>query len=316
MIKRIASILAIPSVMLIASCATTNQTAQQVDQHDDVYYSVAEAREEIEVIAQAKPAAQSKNYVTDEQLYGDAYSESYSGDYSERIYRFRNYAPWRGYYGALPSSYYGMYNYYDPFYNPYSFFGGPGVNVSIGIGNGFYNNLYNPWRYYGFNNYGSNFWGPYSYYNAWNPWGVGYGNYLGGYYGGGYNPIYVSPNYRARPGRSSNNPMIDRMGVNGDAAGAIIRPGNGATVPSRGTRAERYNGGNSSTPSTSGRTQTTQPRPARVSQSQPERVQQPERVNRAPQQVDRSSGGQQSGGGRSNDSGGSSSGSSRPSRGN
>lgn len=307
MINKTTCLLAIPAILFMGSCATSNQTALQVDQNDDVYYSVAQAKEEAEVIAQVKPENKPKNdYVTEDELYRDGYGDTYAGDYAERIYRFRNYAPWRSY----ANNY---YSYYDPFYSPYSFYGSPGINISVGINNGFYN--YNPWRYYG-NNYGSNFWGPQSYYNSWNRFGLGYsggGYYGGGYYGGGYGisgPAYTSPNYRPRPTRTSGGVPMDRGVVNGGAAGGVIRNGNGNVIQSSGTRSERYSDPN--TPSTSGsRPQQTAPRPERVQQSQPQRVSQPERVNSTPS--NNNSGGGDSGGGRSNDSGG---GGARPSRGN
>jgi hypothetical protein len=311
MIKKLTYLLAIPSILLLGSCATT-QTAQQIDQNDDVYYSVAKAKEEVAVVAQVRPeeTASKKDYVTDEQLYGDSYGNSYDGSYAERIYRFRDNAPWRNYYSNI-------YSFYDPFYsnsygfNPYGY--GNGLNISIGIGSGYYN----PWRSYGYN-YGSNFMGPYSYYNPWSPYNVGYlgggygGNYYGGYYGGGYgggyigNTIYNSPNYRPRPVRGSSDVNIDRGAVNGGSAGGVIRNGNGGTI-SRG-RAERYGDGSTVTP----RPQATTPRPARVSQQpQPQRNVQPERVSSSPRQ-ESSGGSQNSGGGsRSNDSGG---GGGRPSR--
>lgn len=294
-------LLAFSSVLFMASCATSQQTVQQVDQNDDVYYSESRAKEKTEVIAQVRPEeTSSSDYVTDEELYGD-------GDYAQRIYRFRNYAPWRGYYSNVyGNGYYGnMYSsYYDPYYNPYSFYGGPGINLAIGINGGFYN--YNPWRYYGYN-YGSNFMGPYSYYN---PYGLGFGGgYYGnnGYYGGGYGvgrPVYTSPNYRARPSRGADGLPTDPRAVVG-GAGGVIRNGNNGNIQGN-TRAGRYNGGNSAT--SGSRPQSTAPRPERVSQ-QPQRTSQPERVNSAPPSNN-------NGGGRSNDSGGGNTGGGRPSRAN
>lgn len=309
-------LLAISSVLLMGSCATSKQTAQQVDQNDDVYYSEARAKEEAEVIAQAKPEEPRKSdYVTDDELYRDAYGND--GDYARRIYRFRNYAPWRGYYnnvygynyGNVYNSYYGnMYSsYYDPYYNPYSFYGGPGINLAVGINGGYFN--YNPWRYYG-HNYNSNFWGPYSYYN---PYGLGFGGYgNNGYYGNGYGvsrPVYTSPNYRPRPARGSDGLPIDPGAVNGGNAGGVIRNGNNPNViQSGGSRAGRYNGGTSTT-SDSNRPATAAPRPERVSQ-QPQRSSQPERVSSAPPPSNNNGGGGRSDGSSSSGGGG------RPSRGN
>lgn len=318
MIKKFIHLLAIPSILLLGACATT-KTAQQIDQNDDVYYSVAQAKEEAEVVQQQPKAAEVQNsdYVTNDELYGDAYgNDYYEGDYSSRIYRFRNYSPWRNYYDSWYN------NGFDPYYNnsfySYNYYNGPGFGINIGIGNGYYNN-YNPWRYYGYN-YSGNYWGPYSYYNTYNPYGIGYGGgYGGGYYGGNYgnNPVYSSPNYRPRPARGIENIGMDRGGVIG-GSGSIIKDGNGNVIQTRG-RAERYgdnvsSGTNPSTPRTSGtRTQTTAPRPERVSQSQPQRATQPSRTSTTPQQSSPPPSNNTSGGSRS--SGGDSS-SPRPSRGN
>lgn len=313
-------LLAISSLLILGSCATSNQTAQQVDQNDDVYYSEAKAKEKAEVIAQAKPEDDRKSdYVTDEELYRDGYGNT--GDYAQRIYRFRNYSPWRGYYSNMygygydnMNGYGNMYSsYYDPYYNPYSFYGGPGINLAVGLNGGYFN--YNPWRFYGYN-YSSNFWGTTSYYN---PYGIGYGGGYGnnGYYGGGYGvsrPVYASPNNRPRPVRGSDGLPTDPGAVNGGNAGGVIRNGNnGNIIQSDGSRAGRYNGGTSQTPSSGNSSPaTTAPRPERVSQ-QPQRTSQPERVNSSPPPSNNNGGG-----GRSNDSGGSSSGGGggRPSRGN
>ncbi|MES3018017.1 MAG: hypothetical protein V4721_09570 [Bacteroidota bacterium] len=314
---KLTHLLAISSLLILGSCATSNQTAQQVDQNDDVYYSVAKAKEEVQVIAQAQPQeARKSDYVTDDELYRDAYGND--GDYAQRIYRFRNYTPWRGYYNNGYGSMYGygnVYNgygnmyssYYDPYYSPFNSYGS-GIILAVGINGGYYN--YNPWRYYG-HNYNSNFWGPYSYYN---PYGLGFGGYgNNGFYGGGYGvnrPVYTSPNYRPRPVRGSDGLPIDPGAVNGGNAGGIIRNGNnGNVIQSGGSRAGRYDGGTSTAPSSgNSRPAATAPRPERVSQ-QPQRSSQPERVNSAPPSNNNS------GGGRSND-GGSSGGGGRPSRGN
>ncbi|MES2872716.1 MAG: hypothetical protein V4708_03270 [Bacteroidota bacterium] len=302
------------SFFMMASCATSNQTAQQVDQNDDVYYSEARAKEKVEVVAQVQQEDTRKSdYVTEEELYGDAYSR----DYALRINRFRNYSPWRGYYNNMYGNPYGnMYgygnvynNYYDSYYSPYSYYGGPMVNLSLGFNNRFYS--YNPWRYYGYN-YGSNFMGPYTYYN---PYGMGFGGgYYGnnGFYGNGTGvsrPVYTSPNYRPRPVRGSDGLPIDPGAVNGGDVRGVSGNGSGNTIQDR-TRAGRYNGGTATTPSSgNSRPATTAPRPERVSQ-QPQRTSQPERINSSPPPSNNNGGGS-----RSNDSGGSSGGA-RPSRGN
>lgn len=294
MIKRFTYMLAIPALVLLGSCATSKSTAQ-LDQSDDVYNSVARAREEPEVIAQAVPEKkQDPDYVTDEQLYGDARGGSYYDDYAGRIYRFRDYAPWRGYYSSI-------YSMYDPYYygNPFysngfydSYYGYGGIGLSFGIGSGFF---YNPWRSYGYG-YGNGFWGPYSYYN----YGYYPRYYGGGYYGGGYgivNPGYASPNYRPRPVRSSGSLPIDRGAIRGGATNGVGRDAGGNTI-------QRRAAGRPATQSAAGRPQQAAPRPERVQQAQPQRQSPPPRINTAPSNNN-------SGGGRS--SGGSSA---RPSRAN
>ncbi|WP_411275411.1 hypothetical protein [Daejeonella sp.] len=308
-------LLSLSSLLVMVSCATSNQTAQQVDQNDDVYYSEARAKEKAEVIAKVPTENSRKSdYVTEEELYGDAYS----GDYAVRINRFRNYAPWRGYYNNMYGNPYGnMYgygnvynNYYDSYYSSNNYYGGPMLNLSLGFNNGFYR--YNPWRYYGYN-YGSNFMGPYTYYN---PYGMGFGGgYYGnnGFYGNGSGvgrPVYTSPNNRPRPVRGSDGLPSDPATVNGGNVRGVSGNGTGGNVIQDRTRAGRYNGGTSTTPSSDNtRPATAAPRPERVSQ-QPQRTSQPERVNSSPPPSNNDGGG-----GRSNDSGGSSNGG-RPLRGN
>lgn len=314
MIKKFIHLFAVTSILLMGACASS-KTAMQTDQNDDVYYSVAQAKEVV-VIEQTQPEEKkTSDYVTEDELYGDSYNDyGYMSNYASRINRFRNYSPSLGYYNSL----YG-YN-YDPFYSnsyyPYNYYGSPSINIGLGIGNGFYN--YNPWRYYGYN-YGSSFWGPYSYYNTFNPYGYGGGLYGGiynrGNYGIGYNnPVYTSPNYRPRPGRAADNIGYDRGSVIGNPGGVIIKDSQGNIMQSRG-RSERY-GDEIRTNPNGNRTSTSRPQPAarpeRVNQSPPARVTQPERIYTAPNQ---DSGSQRSTS-PSNNNGGGSSGGARPSRGN
>lgn len=305
MIKKIIYFSALHAIIIGLSSCMSTKTTQTTLPEDDVYYSSAKAKEMVvaeRVIREEKPAS---DYVTDEELYGDTYSNYGYTDYTSRIYRFRGYVPSLSYYNSIFG-----YN-YDPFFSPsyfpYSYYGAPGINIGIGINTGFYG--YNPWRYYGYN-YGSNFWGPYSYYNPYNSFGFGLGNYYNrGYYSGIYSsPAFTSPNYRARPSRAGDNIPIERGAVIG-TPGTIIRDNSGNIIQSRG-RAERYvtEPGTGSTPSR------TQPatRPARVNQSPPARPAQPERIYTAPPRQDSGSGSRSSQ--PSNNSGGS--GGARPSRGN
>jgi len=315
MIKKIIYFSALHAFIAVAvglsSCMST-KTAQTTVPEDDVYYSNAKAKEIVvaeRVIQEEKPAS---DYVTEEELYGDTYSNYGYTDYTSRINRFRGYHPSLSYYNSI----YG-YN-YDPFFSPsffpYSYFGSPGINIGIGINSGFYS--YNPWRYYGYN-YGSSFMGPYSFYNPYNYYGFGAGNYYGGNYNRGYysgiysSPAFTSPNYRARPSRAGDNIPMERGAVIG-APGSIIRDNSGNIIQSRG-RAERY-GVEPGTGSTPTRTQPTT-RPARVNQSPPARTAQPERIYTAPRQ-DNGSGSRSSQPSNNNGGGGGSSSGPRPSRGN
>ncbi|WP_143007738.1 hypothetical protein [Daejeonella rubra] len=310
MIKKFIHLLAIPSILFMGSCAST-KTAQLNDQNDDVYYSIAKAREVDPVVIAKQEEKRSSDYVTEDELYGDSYGDyGYYNDYTSRFNRFRTYAPSLGYYNSL----YG-YN-YDPYFSnsyfPNSYFGGSSFNIGIGLGFGAYN--YNPWRNYGYNyGYGSNFWGPYSFYNSFNSYGYGNGN---GYYGGNYSGIYSSPafnspNYRPRPSRSTDNLTIDRGSVISGPGGVIYKDPNGNII-SRG-RAERY--GDQVQPNATSGTRT-QPavRPDRANQSPPQRAAQPERIYTAPPRQDTGSGSRSNPAPSNNNGGGSSS--SRPSRGN
>jgi hypothetical protein len=315
MIKKFIHLLAIPSILFLGSCAST-KIAQLTDSNDDVYYSIAKAREVDPVIFVNKEETRSSNYVTADELYGDSYSDyGYYNDYTSRFNRFRTYAPSLGYYNNL----YG--NNFDPFFSnsyfPSSYFGGSSFNIGLGLGYGAYN--YNPWRNYGYNygfnyGYGYNFWGPYSYYNSFNSYAFGNGN---GYYGGNYSGIYSSPafnspNYRPRPTRSTDNLINDRGSVIGVPAGVINKDPNGNII-SRG-RADRY--GDQAQPNTTSSTRN-QPvaKPSRVNQNQPQRVSQPERIYTAPPQRQDSGSSSRSNPAPSNNNGGGSS-SPRPSRGN
>lgn len=208
MIRKLLPTVAAAVILLLGACST-NKLAQQSDQVDDAYYTEARAREyEKRSQAQAEEKRSDRDYVTDDELYGDYNDDYYDrrdyyDDYSARINRFRNYSPWRGYYDYRYNPYYG-YNSWDRYNNFY----GSSFGIHIGIGNYYghnyynpWNRYYNPWNYYGSQYYG-NYWGPYSYYNVYNPYS--YGNY-GNYYGNTGRPIVVNPNYRTRPNRETEN---------------------------------------------------------------------------------------------------------------
>lgn len=294
MIKRLIPSFAAVAILVLGACST-NKLAQQKDQVDDAYYTEAQARE-YEVYA-AKAVESKSDYVTDDELYGDYdnsyddrddyYDRNYSDrDYSARIYRFRNYSPWRSYY----DSYYGYG--YDPYYsnfNSYNYYNGPGFGINIGFGRPYgynygYNN-YNPWNYYGSQYYG-NYWGPYSYYNTYNPYYYGgrYGNNYGGYYGNVGRTVVPNPNYRTRPNRETEN---IRTGVNGSdgrigttpsrperistrpaESGETTRSVGERTQPVRTSRPSRSNDGNT----TRERTGT---RPSSTESSRPQRESSP-----------------------------------------
>jgi hypothetical protein len=304
MIKKLLLTLSIPCILLLGSCVST-KTAQVSDQNDDVYYSLAKAKEIIPQTIVQNEDRRVNDYVTDENLYGDIRDDyGYYNDYASRFNRFGTFAPALGYY----NSFYG-YN-YDPFFSnmyfPNSYFGGSAFN----LGFGFNTFNYNPWRTFGYNyGFGSNIWNPYANYNSFN-----YGN---GYYGGTYAGIYSSPafnapNYRSRPSRTSDNLGIYRGAVNGNPNSI----GSGSTNNNaiQRSRAERYgvqtqpNAG--ATQNSGTRTQQVN-RPERVNQAPPQRAAQPERTNTAPPRQDS---GSRSNPAPSNNSGGGSS--SRPSRGN
>jgi hypothetical protein len=320
--KRFSPLFALALIIFLGSCLST-KTAQLSNQNDDVYYSVAKAKEIVPQTYVQNEVRRNNDYVTDENLYGDAVdSYGYYNDYASRFNRFGTFAPSLGYYNSI----YGFN--YDPFYNnmffPNAFGGGFGFNngfglgfgSSFGFGSGFGMFGYNPWRPFGFNyGFGSNFWGPASFYNPYNAFAFGNG-YYGGIYSGIYSsPAFIAPNFRTRPDRATDNLGINRGSVAGNPNGI------GSNYPNNGTiqrsRTERYGvqtqANPGSTQNSGARTQQVN-RPERVSQNQPQRAPQAERVYTSPPRQDSGS----SSGSRSNNTPSSSGGgsSARPSRGN
>lgn len=300
------------TALLVASCSTP-KLAQNSAIDDDVYGTVAKAKE----YKQADP-------VQPTQADNSAYTTSdpyYDMDYASRIDRFYYGSPYR--------------NYYDPYYNYYgynSWYGyGPYYGYSLGgYFNNIYYNWYNPYSYYGWGNpyYGS-WWGPYSYYGG-GYWGGGY--WGGGYWGGGYyagRGSYNNPNYGARPSRGSEN-GVGRASGRGNYYGGGVSSGipsranngngNGTTVTR--SRAEMYNPATNGTTTRPSGTSSTYDRPTRggsTTDSRPTRSEAPSRpqptYNPPPQQSSpppSSGGGGRSGGGSSGGGGG---GGGRPTRG-
>ena len=318
------------SALLLNSCSTT-QLAGQADSNDDVYYTEAKAKVIQPPAERVQSSTPNKSYRTDEQLYGDEYSDNsyrnnrYDDDYtySSRINRFYYNSPYRPYYDYRYSyGYNPWYTYsYDPFfYDPWLY--RPGVSVWIGTGR--YWSPYN-YGYYG-SRYNNGYWGPYSYYNTYPGYNYG-GRYYsgGGYYNGG---VYNNPNHRARPDRESG---MGRSGNNDPQTGIYIpstgRPNRSSVNPNR-TPDGRISSSDQGSSGASSQPSSTSSRPNRPSRTQeaaaprqqtapaprpePREYSRPERSSSpAP-----SSSGSSSGGGSSNgsSSGGSSSGS-RPSRG-
>ncbi len=348
-------------LFLIVSC-TSSKLAQQNNQNDDVYNSSAKAREVKYVqYTEQKPVQQEQkqyaqqdstvkqdrnpNYVTSQELYGESRNQDrydddsyydYDQNYSARIYRFRNYSPWRGYYDSY-------YDYqFDPYYSSNYYYNRPSIGISIGIWHPYNYYSYNPWNCFGSTNYYGNYWGPYSYYNSYYPsyYGGGYGGngYYGGYYGGGYygggyggNHSYSSPSSRTRPNRETEN--IHSGGssydpnINNNHTGDRIENSN----PDINRRPERYsnpanNSGNQgsspqstgnetrpSRPSRSNDSGNSQPNHPQQQQSEPSKSSRPQRESSAPPQVEKQSSPPPSSS-PTRSSGSSSGGNSRPSR--
>lgn len=332
MIKKILPSIATVSVLVFGACST-NKLAQQ-DYNDDVYHSVAQAKEVTTPVYDDQPAEtaekRSDDYVTDSDLYRDEHDEydRYSFGYANRIHRFHRYSPWRSYYDWYYDPFYSYYNRY-PYYSP-------GWSFSIHVGRPYwYDPFYYDRYYYGYNHYGYGYpynsyygygypynrWGIYSYYNSYPGYGIG-------------RTTYASPNYRPRPARGFEN--ITNGGSRPATGRGSVRTDNDGRIIDTRTRAERYGDGRSTpgAPASTGNTRTSTARPTRTETSRPTRStgsvsgdrnrtstrssapSRPTRTERytpppAPSAPDRSS---SSGSGRS--SSGSSSSSGRPTRGN
>jgi len=219
---------------LLVSACSTQKVSQTTAIPDDVYGSVAQARE-------YKPSAPVQTAVENSSNTTDYYGTSdprFDMDYSSRIDRF--------YYGNQNR------NYYDPYYNYYGYnsYYSPYFSLNAYFGNA-YSNFYRPyynnyWSYYG-SPYYNNYWGPYSYNN---PYYYGGGFYGGGFYGGGYGGGYYvgrnDPNYGARPIRGSENGVNrgGRSGYAGNGVGGAPTRGNSFGDGTSRPRTEMYNPSN------------------------------------------------------------------------
>jgi len=213
---------------LLAACSTSKLA--QTNSHDDVYNTLAKAKE-VEVYKPAPQAQPQTNY--NDEYYGTS-NPYYDMDYSSRINRFYGGYSWRGYYDP----------YFDaPLYSNYLGYGlswsnGYGLNYGLGYGfgygNGYYGSIWNNPFYVGYGYY--NGWGGYSIYDRY-----GYGYYGNGYYGGGYYSGYVNRNNNHRPS------YTDRNTVNSNG----YYPDNG------GSRAGSFNGNRPSRISDNGNTTNT-----------------------------------------------------------
>ena len=105
----------------MATCSTSKLAT--TSQNDDVYNSVAKARE-VEIIPQQQYAQnQNQDQGQDQDGYDEYYGTSnpyYDMDYSSRINRFSNGTSWRGY--------------YDPYYDNFSYGNSYGATNYLGYG--------------------------------------------------------------------------------------------------------------------------------------------------------------------------------------
>jgi len=250
---------------LVASCSTSKLA--QNKSNDDVYNTMAKARE-VEIVPVQPQQQQARNQGQyDNQEYDEYYGTSnpyYDMDYSSRINRFHNGYSFQGYYDPYFDNYY-----YGNSYGASNYLGfGLGWSNGYGLGGwggGFgggwgYGSIWNnPFYYgnygYGWNNpWGWNSWGPNSYYDRYGwggggyyggGWGIG-----GGYYGGG--GVYTNRgNYRPRPGsddrgvprygnNTGNGGRPGRSGIANQNGGVSYVPNNNAGRPVRNQAAGGY----------------------------------------------------------------------------
>lgn len=197
------SILAVVTLMLLASCSSRLSTKRYYD--DDVYFSSKDLRNYtppaytsptdtgsyLQNSGSNTTAAATPNYQNGQQVIDDYYDYQYAS----RIRRFYYPSYGMGYYDPwYTNSYWYNYNPYSfgtSIYTTYNFW--PNSYTYWGFGNPW--GAYNPWAfnpYWGYNNWGYNGWGYNSPWMPYNPYacGWGFGNpYWGGGWGWG-NPYF------------------------------------------------------------------------------------------------------------------------------
>ncbi|MET3113286.1 hypothetical protein AAKU52_001008 [Pedobacter sp. CG_S7] len=286
-IRLFTSLLAVATVAL-ASCSVP-RLAQENNNTDDVYNSVAQAQEYVQPAPRQSSQYNDNSTQDNDYGYSDPY---YDMDYSSRINRFYYGSPFRSYYDPFYFDSYG-YNSFSPWYSS-----GFSMGFGFGMGNSFFGNSWNR-PFYG--------WGINSPYFGWNPYfggglyGGGYyggGFYGGGYYGGGYgNNLSGTINYGPRPdrGRENNTGYSSRSATGNYIGRGATRSTNGIMSTDR-SRAERYNPGraNTTNPDATGRI-------SRPSQSNrpPTRSNTQSRPSYSPPASSNNGGSSQGGGGRS-----------------
>ncbi|TKC06110.1 hypothetical protein [Pedobacter frigoris] len=307
------SMLAIATVV-VTSCSAP-RLAQQNANEDDVYNSVAQAKEYTPAPVNVQQPQNSNQYNEDD--YYGASDPYYDMDYSSRINRFYYSSPWR--------------TYYDPYFYD-------GWNMGIGMGFGSYygnywNSPYGGWGYlnspfWSYNNWGWNMgwnnWGWNNYYGG-GYYGGGFGGGFGGggYYGGGYYTGRTTnvPN-SARPARGSRDGYDGTGRMATGSSDAYLSPRSSAARSAR----ENVSGTGSRTSSTGrpSRTSsgTSQNAPTRTEVARPSRESYtppaPSSYNPPPTRSSSgssSSGSSSSGSGSSSSGGGGSTGGGRPTRG-
>lgn len=221
------SMLALATIV-VTSCSAPRM-AQQSTIDDDVYNSVAQAREYTPV-APSRAVVQNEEQYDEDDYYGTS-DPYYDMDYSSRINRFHYGSPWRTYYDPYFYDGWGMGSGWGHLSSPLW-----GWNAGFGFNNWGWNN----WGWnagFGFNNWGWNNWGWNNYYG---------GGFLGGgFYGGGFGNGYLGSGYYT--GRTTNVPNSarpargSRDGYAGNGRAGVGRTDGYLSPRSQAARAAREN---------------------------------------------------------------------------